>query len=299
MVTRAQASDLQTPLIALIGTWVLAVIFTIADNILYFLIALVSAGVACWAAVKSYSSGTPRGGLGRVGPIIGYTIGGLLLPVVSLPVQVVAMRSSPSQKELVPHPQAAAVAEREHRAARVAWERRIAAFEEAEERRVKTADLWYPVTVSERTGLVCAFGGTATGWAVGLFTLGGSLLGSGKRVLIGNLSRRACTNRWLSWPSPVMCGCRLPRSDRARRIDCLPGFPGLISPIFWWRLFTHVSVIRTLPAGNVNLTGQCCATSPSAWRTVNPSAFDASPPRCEWSRDLGEGRTSAPRKRTG
>jgi len=74
------------------------------------------------------------------------------------------------------------------------WQRRVVEFELSDRRRFEQAKDWYPVQPDPAT-LTCVFGGGSirgsfASWELMLTTLGASLLGSGQRVTIVNLSRR-------------------------------------------------------------------------------------------------------------
>ncbi len=96
--------------------------------------------------------------------------------------------------QLAPDPADVKRAEAEYASTVAAWQRRIAEFEAAEARRYETADLWYPVGPSAEARVVCVFGGTFVSWTSALLTLGSSMLGSGARLLIADLSRRETTS---------------------------------------------------------------------------------------------------------
>lgn len=189
LITQAQAAGLDGPwtvlLAAWVGIWLFITFVSLGpfDTIRVLAVSVVGGAVAFWAARGFFT--------GRA--LLGFTTFGLLIPYISLPVEAFFLYRSQTAQRLVVDPAAAAIAERHHSEAVEQWEHRIAEFEGAERHRIEAADLWYPVSVSPATRLVCAFGGSANSWAVALLTLGGSLLGSGKRVLVGNLSRRNCT----------------------------------------------------------------------------------------------------------
>jgi hypothetical protein len=189
VISQAKATSDKTPSIILVVAWLIVLSVDASNNFqggMLGVMGVLGALVAFWAALKRYGN--------RLLPIIIFTVTGLLFGYISLLVEAFFVYRTPSshQPELM-DPKAIAKADREHAEVVEQWRQRITAFEEAERRRVATADLWYPVPVPPATRLVCAFGGTTNSWAVALLTLGGSLLGSGKRVLIGNLSRRDST----------------------------------------------------------------------------------------------------------
>jgi hypothetical protein len=116
----------------------------------------------------------------------------LCLPYFVLPVEAVVAwrRIGREPGDLVPHPGDAKRVESEYLKATSAWQERIARFEATERKRVEGLDVWYPVLFSASPRVTCVFGGTSVSWTAVLTTLGVSLLGSGDRVLIGDLSRR-------------------------------------------------------------------------------------------------------------
>lgn len=188
LITQAGAAGVMSPAIVLVGAWLLVVAVDVGSNgqaSALGVMAILGGVVAFWAARKSFGN--------RLRPLLVFTVCGFFVGYISLLVEAFFVYRSPISQERVVDPKAAAVAERHHSDAVEQWQQRIAAFEEAERQRVAAADLWYPVAISPATRVVCAFGGTANSWAVALLTLGGSLVGSGKRVLVGNLSRRECT----------------------------------------------------------------------------------------------------------
>ncbi len=116
----------------------------------------------------------------------------LLAPYLVLPVEAVAAwrRIFQGQRDLVSEPGDAKRAEAEYLEATSAWQERTAQFEAAEIKRSETVDVWYPVPLSETARMTCVFGGTPVSWTAVLATLGASLVGSGVRIVIGDLSRR-------------------------------------------------------------------------------------------------------------
>jgi hypothetical protein len=55
---------------------------------------------------------------------------------------------------------------------------------------LRALSIWRPVPFARDARVTCVFGGPPLAWTAALTTLGGSLLGSNARVLIGDLSRR-------------------------------------------------------------------------------------------------------------
>lgn len=118
------------------------------------------------------------------------------LPYLVLAVEAVVAwrRIWLGQDDLVPDPKEAALAENEHRQAVFAWKERIARFDANEKECLEAADVWYPVPFSDTARTTCVFGGGADSWTAALVTLGASLLGSGARLTIGDLSQRLTTH---------------------------------------------------------------------------------------------------------
>jgi hypothetical protein len=189
LITQAKAAGDKLPAIALVAAWLIVLSVDASLNFqgsVVSVMGVLGAVIAFWAARKAYGN--------RLLPITIFTVTGLLFAYISLLVEAFFVYRAPnSQQPVVMDPKAVALADRDHSEVVEQWRQRIVAFEEAERQRIAAADLWYPVPVSPATRLVCAFGGSANSWAVALLTLGGSLLGSGKRVLVGNLSRRDST----------------------------------------------------------------------------------------------------------
>jgi hypothetical protein len=118
-----------------------------------------------------------------------------LLPSLVLTAQAVLgwIRFWQTHEQLVPDPHEQRRVEDEYRRAELAWRTRLERFEADERARVDTADLWYPVLLSTTTPVTCVFGGTPDSWRAALTTVGASLLGERRRVLICDLSRRPAT----------------------------------------------------------------------------------------------------------
>lgn len=68
------------------------------------------------------------------------------------------------------------------------WREAVAAHDEAERKRCYEDDVWFPLCPNGRPARVDVFGGTPAGWASLLVTAGSSFLGSGKSVLVLDLS---------------------------------------------------------------------------------------------------------------
>jgi hypothetical protein len=157
---------------------------------LYFIIALAAVGVSIWAAAMFRSKAT-LGGPGT-GEVIGLAAASFFIPPIGLALQGMRthQHSALLRQQRVPDPKDVAAAQREHEKAIADWQRRVAEFEQSEQRRIAGADCWFPVVPSPGSHLVCAFGGSSRTWAFTLGTIGASMLGSGKRVFIVDLSRR-------------------------------------------------------------------------------------------------------------
>lgn len=194
-VSRARLPVLGAPWFVLAGVWLLVIVVDAAARgrgPALVVMGLVSCVVAVAAAWRTYGPRTSSGGT-KPRRLILFGLGGLIVPYISLIVEAIILYRAPEGRELVPAGHSVARAEQESAEAVGQWQQRVVSFEEADRRRVAEADLWYPVTPSAGTHLVCCFGGSPDSWAVALVTLAGSLLGDHRRVLIGNLSRRDCT----------------------------------------------------------------------------------------------------------
>jgi hypothetical protein len=159
---------------------------------------LLAAGASFWTTRVLLEQQAKAAGDRRHAPMRGYVVPAIAaLVCFSAPYVVLAIeafiawrRGIVGANDLVADPRDAERARSEYEEARAAWMRRIADFEAAEARRHDTADLWRPVPVSEVVRTTCVFGGNARSWTAALTTLGTSLLGSGQRVAIIDLSGR-------------------------------------------------------------------------------------------------------------
>ncbi len=137
----------------------------------------------------------------RIWQIIG-TFGAFFAPWLALGiVAVVAWRSSRWGSDMETDTRDQKRAQQELQTAVEAWRKRIAQFEDAEQRRYASADRWYPVGTGEQSRTVTVFGGSHITWAAALCTLGTSLLGAGARMLVLDFSRR-----WTTAPFFTLCG---------------------------------------------------------------------------------------------
>ncbi len=71
------------------------------------------------------------------------------------------------------------------------WRQRIEAFEAEQVRRVQHDPWWLSARPSQPWSVVPVFGGTSTGWEALLTTLGATVLGSGRNLIVANLSEWA------------------------------------------------------------------------------------------------------------
>jgi hypothetical protein len=162
------------------------------------LVSLVAAGASFWTTRTLLEQRPRAAGDYQHTPLRGYvapTILALLffsVPYVLLAIEafIAWRRRIVGANDLVPDPHDVERAHWEHEQAYAAWTRRIADFDAAEAQRHETADLWRPVPVSEAVRATCVFGGNARSWTAALTTLGASLVGSGQRVTIIDLSGR-------------------------------------------------------------------------------------------------------------
>jgi hypothetical protein len=76
-----------------------------------------------------------------------------------------------------------------HQAASQAWRRRCEAREQERQRRA-AAEQWFPLSPATGTARVDVFGGSGDGWASLITTVGSSLLCSGGRVMVVDLSEQ-------------------------------------------------------------------------------------------------------------
>ncbi len=158
---------------------------------------LLAAALAFWAgqAWQRSSKGEPTGGSSPVGRYLlsgVNAVGTFLIPYIVLPVEAVVAwrRVLQGRLDLVPEPGDAKRAEAEYQKAVAEWQERIVQSEAAEVERFESVDVWRSVALSETARMTCVFGGTPVSWTAVLVTLGASLLGSGARIVIGDLSRR-------------------------------------------------------------------------------------------------------------
>lgn len=121
-------------------------------------------------------------------------------------------------------------ADKAYQEAMGAWDRRIAEFEAADGQRFADAKIWYPVEFRRPVELICFCGGYPSSWELLLTTLGGSLLGSGKRMAVLNLSRRSPAGglAWLAGQKGLAVEkITLPGSDSITKLFASLDYPTL------------------------------------------------------------------------
>lgn len=176
------------------GALVLTII-AIAANAgsgLYFIVGLAAAAMSVWVAM-AYRAKTKFGiAQSGTGELVGLAAVCFFVPPLGLFIQAIRtkQRSALLRQQRVPDPKDLAAAQREHERAVADWQRRISDFERSEQHRAATADCWFPVVPSPGSHLICAFGGSSRTWAFALGTIGASMLGSGRRVFVVDVSRR-------------------------------------------------------------------------------------------------------------
>ncbi|MFF3724820.1 hypothetical protein ACFYYM_20905 [Streptomyces erythrochromogenes] len=82
-------------------------------------------------------------------------------------------------------------ARRDYEARRRAWQNRLDAHRAEHLRHNETLDTWYPISLASGPSRIDVFGGTGNGWASLLATLGGPILGSGRPVVVLDLTQQA------------------------------------------------------------------------------------------------------------
>jgi hypothetical protein len=169
----------------------LAGIAAVAVHILAAIIAFRAAGAWLRSSPARHTSWSASAA-GRYGIPSVNAVGAFLVPYVVLPVEAVAgwRRIRQERGDMVPHPGEAKRAEAEYQRSVSAWQERIVQAESADLRRFASAPVWYPAALTESDGMTCIFGGTSVSWTAALTTLGASLLGSGARLVVGDLTRR-------------------------------------------------------------------------------------------------------------
>jgi hypothetical protein len=191
--TDAGVDQVTTTLFAAAAISLVLVIIVFAAHVsgLYFVIGLAAAGVSVWATVALRAKTKRLVAQPGFLRIYRLAVLSLFVPPVGLVVQAMLARSNPLLRQVqVPEPKDLAAAQGEHERAVADWQRRISEFEQSEHKRMNEADCWFPVVPSPGSHLICAFGGSSLTWAFAVGTLGASMLGSGRRVFIVDVSRR-------------------------------------------------------------------------------------------------------------
>lgn len=206
---------------------------------LYFVIGLAAAGLSVWAAVTFRAKTQDRIAQPHTLWIVQLVLGCLFIPPVGLLSQAIQVRSRSAllRQQQVPEPKDLAVAQREHERAVADWQRRISEFERSEQNRVNEADVWFPAVPSPGSHLICAFGGSNLSWALALGTLGASMLGSGKRVYIVDVSRRRSADGL--WELARRQGYAVYPESLPSETPMLPAFEGMT----WESLTTILSEV--------------------------------------------------------
>jgi hypothetical protein len=168
------------------------VVLSVRVSALYFLIGLAAAGVSVWATAALRAKTRPGIAQPGTGEAVGLGLACFFIAPLGLLLQAIRALSQSAQlrQQRVPDPKDLASAQQEHERAVADWQRRVVEFEQSEQRRVAEAACWFPVVPSVSSHLVCAFGGSSRTWAFALGTIGASMLGSGRRVFIVDVSRR-------------------------------------------------------------------------------------------------------------
>ncbi len=163
---------------------------------LYLVVVFAAVGVSLWATMAFRARtrlGTARY---RTRDAIGLALICAIAPPLGLFAQAMIARSHSAllRQQQVVDPSDLAAAQREHERAVADWQRRVSEFERSEQKRVSEGPYWFPLVPSPSSHLICAFGGSSLTWELALATLGGSMLGSGRRVFIVDVSRRMCAD---------------------------------------------------------------------------------------------------------
>jgi hypothetical protein len=200
---------------------------------------------ARWRAMAQTGDATGRASM-SVALAAANGVAAFAAPYVVLPVETYMLfrRARRAKSMTVPDPKDVERAKAEYAAAHNAWQTRVSQFEQAERRRFETVALWYPVCPSDEAAGVCVFGGTQVSWAASLFTLGATLIGAQRRLVICDLSRRVST--------PALAeACR--ELNVPTRVTTLPqhaSAAGLLAGLTWAELSTIV--VEVLHASNAD-----------------------------------------------
>jgi hypothetical protein len=201
------------------------VVLTARLSAVYFLISLVAVGLSIWAAARFRAKVGPGGP--KTGETVAIIVTAFIIPPLGLFLQGLRAQqhSGMLQHQRVADPADVAAAQREHERAVADWQRRIAEFEQSEQRRVNETECWFPVVPSPGSHLICAFGGSSRTWAFALATIGGSMLGSGRRVLVVDLSRRTSVDGL--WELAARQGYPVVPAAPPSQSPMLPGVAGM------------------------------------------------------------------------
>lgn len=237
----AGVDQITTRLFAAAAISLVLVIAVLAARVsgLYFVIGLAAAGLSVWAAVTFRAKTQDRMAQPRTLSIVQLALACLFIPPLGLIAQAIQVRSRSAllRQQQVPEPKDLAVAQREHERAVADWQRRISEFERSEQNRVNEADVWFPAVPSPGSHLICAFGGSNLTWALALGTLGASMLGSGKRVYIVDVSRRRSADGL--WELARRQGYAVYPESLPSETPMLPAFEGMT----WESLTTILSEV--------------------------------------------------------
>jgi hypothetical protein len=197
LVSASKVSKLPQATGVLIATWLVVLLIDASikfNGITVTVVNVCTMPVAHWAGQKLEQFRDPSVSP-RSGKVLRWTITALLFSYISLAVQayVTNKESNRRRQWMVPEPADAAAADREYQAEVQRWQARVGEYESQEVARVQAADLWYPVCPSPSAHLIACFGGSSDSWRIALITLGSSILGSGERLLVTDLSQRYCT----------------------------------------------------------------------------------------------------------
>ena len=237
----AGIDQLTTALFAAAGAALLLDIVALAVNSspLYLVIGFAAAGVSLWATVVFRAKAKLAIALPSTREVILLAVACLLFPPIGLLLQAVRTRqhSELLRQQRVPDPKDLEAAQREHERAVADWQRRVSEFERSEQKRMSEADCWFPVVPSPGSHLICAFGGSSTTWAFALGTIGASMIGSGRRVSVIDVSRRRSVDGL--WDLARLQGYQVFPESPPSETPILPPFEGMT----WDSLATILSEV--------------------------------------------------------
>lgn len=176
---------------------------TYINLLIYYSVGLAMSPVGFWAGrhwwrsvsrstYKPYRSGVGEWVVGGCNAIMVVFFSWLVLPIEAV-VGWFSFRARAT--DLIPDAADQRHVEAEFKGAVAAWQERIGEFEFASHLRHDTCDVWYPIGVQQPASMICVFGGTYISWSTVLYTAVPSMLGSGARIVIGDLSRRRSTDK--------------------------------------------------------------------------------------------------------